>query len=369
MKILMTADTIGGVWSYAMQLCASARAHGLEIALATLGAPLSRAQHNEVASLANVQLYESEYRLEWMPSPWESLTAAGEWLLSLERQFSPDVVHLNHLVHAELAWRAPVLVVGHSCVYSWWHAVRGGKPDDSWKEYRKRVTASLSRAQVVVAPSQYMLDALCRYYGPFRRAHVIPNARDPEMYRPMQKEPFVFSAGRLWDEAKDVAALCEVAPWISWPVFVAGDDVAPDGQETRRLEHVTFLGKLGADAMARWLGCASIYAAPARYEPFGLGALEAGLSGCALVLSDLESLREVWGDSALYFPPRATDELRDVLLDLLAHPRALPVLGERARARASRFHPRRFVSSYLGLYRSLSTREPVSCASYCSITP
>ena len=40
---------------------------------------------------------------------------------------------------------------------------------------------------------------------------------------------------------------------------------------------------------------ASIYALPARYEPFGLSILEAALSGAALVLGDIPSLREVWG--------------------------------------------------------------------------
>src|SRR5256885_1138515 len=70
MKILMTADTIGGVWSYAMELCRSLSPMGIEVALATLGAPLSQTQRLEVARLTNVDVYESEYRLEWMASPW-----------------------------------------------------------------------------------------------------------------------------------------------------------------------------------------------------------------------------------------------------------------------------------------------------------
>ena len=34
----------------------------------------------------------------------------------LERRLRPDVVHLNGYTHGALPWRAPVLVVGHSCV-------------------------------------------------------------------------------------------------------------------------------------------------------------------------------------------------------------------------------------------------------------
>jgi glycogen synthase len=57
--------------------------------------------------------------------------------------------------------------------------------------------------------------------------------------------------------------------------------------------------RCGAD----WYARASIYALPARYEPFGLSALEAALSGCALILGDIPSLREVWLEAAPYVSP------------------------------------------------------------------
>src|SRR5690242_12800073 len=120
MKILMTADPIGGVWSYALELCAALEVHGVEVVLATLGGSLTRDQRASVESHHNVSLHESRFRLEWMPHPWEDLERAGEWLLALEAEHRPDVIHLNHLVHADLAWSAPVLTVGHSCVLSWW---------------------------------------------------------------------------------------------------------------------------------------------------------------------------------------------------------------------------------------------------------
>jgi glycogen synthase len=368
MKALMTADTIGGVWSYSMELCAALAPYGVEVALATLGRALSRTQRLEVACLPHVQLYESDYRLEWMQNPWESLAQAAQWLLSIERRTSPDVVHLNHLVHGDLPWRAPVIVVGHSCVYSWWNAVRGGVPDANWHVYRQRVARSLRCARTVVAPSRAMLAALLRYYGPFRQSAVIANARDPAQYKPSIKAPYIFSAGRLWDEAKNVRLLCEVAPELSWPVLIAGDNTGPDGSVSS-LESVTHLGCLTSTAMARWLARASIYATPALYEPFGLGALEAALSACALVVSDLDSLREVWEDAAVYVTPGSAEDLSSTLEALIAHPRALPVLGVRARIRAERFHPDVFASSYQQLYRSVrETREPASCTSYSSIT-
>ena len=55
------------------------------------------------------------------------------------------------------------------------------------------------------------------------------------------------------------------------------------------------------------MGRAAIYALPARYEPFGLSILEAALSGCALVIGDIPSLREIWADAALFVPSDGHD--------------------------------------------------------------
>ena len=109
----------------------------------------------------------------------------------------------------------------------------------------------------------------------------------------------MLAAGRFWDEAKNLSALEAVAPRVRWPVRVAG----PLGD--RQARAVEPLGLLSSAGLARELARASIFAAPALYEPFGLGPLEAGLSGCALVLGDIDSLREVWGGArALRRPAR-----------------------------------------------------------------
>ena len=44
-----------------------------------------------------------------------------------------------------------------------------------------------------------------------------------------------------------------------------------------------------------------MYVSSSVYEPFGLAPLEAALCGCAVVANDIGSLREVWGEAAIYF--------------------------------------------------------------------
>src|SRR5438477_12810194 len=121
-SVLMTADTIGGVWTYALELTRALAASDVRVTLATMGAALTRDQRCEARRLATLDVVESTYRLEWMPEPWGDVAAAGEWLLRLEADVAPDVVHLNGYAHGGLPWRAPRVVVGHSCVCSWWHA-------------------------------------------------------------------------------------------------------------------------------------------------------------------------------------------------------------------------------------------------------
>jgi len=82
----MTADAAGGVWTYSLDLCACLARNGVEIVLATLGAPLTPMQRAAVAGLSGAQLEESTFKLEWMTEPWADLEAAGHWLLHLERE-------------------------------------------------------------------------------------------------------------------------------------------------------------------------------------------------------------------------------------------------------------------------------------------
>jgi glycosyltransferase involved in cell wall biosynthesis len=349
-RVLMTTDTVGGVWTYALELCRALDRQGVEVALATMGSPLDASQAAEAAALPNLQVHESAYRLEWMREPWEDVDAAGDWLLDLERRTAPEVVHLNDYCHGHLPFAAPVLVVGHSCVLSWWRAVKGEAAPADWETYARRVARGLRDAGLVAAPTAAMLRSLEDLYGPFQHARVIPNGRRAELFPPLAKEPIVLGAGRLWDEAKNVAALARVAPRLSWPVLVAGDGEHPDGGRNG-LEDLRPLGRLAPADLASWLGRASIYALPARYEPFGLSILEGALAGCALVLGDVESLRELWDGCALFVPPDDDGALEEALNVLIRDAVQRRRLARESRRRALGFTPERMALGYLQAYR------------------
>lgn len=353
-KVLMTADPIGGVWSYVLELARALAAYGVRIDLATMGQPLSPEQRREAQDEANVTLYESSFKLEWMEDPWGDVAQSGEWLLSLEAKLSPDLVHLNGYVHASLPWKSPCLVVAHSCVLSWWQAVRGEELPAGLERYHRRVLEGLQAADLVVAPTKAMLDLIEKHYLPLPNGRVIHNARGRTRFRPGKKEEFILSVGRLWDDAKNISALARTAYELPWPVYVAGEQTHPGSGGSVNTDGLNRLGVLTPEGLAPWYAAAAVYALPARYEPFGLTVLEAALSGCALVLGDIPTLRELWDDAAVFVDPEHPQALQEELCALCSDRERLTALGGKALARSRSYSAAKMTAEYLAAYRQLS---------------
>jgi glycogen synthase len=323
MRILLTADTAGGVWTYAVELASELRRRGHEPLVAAMGVEERSAEGIDVRFL--------RCELEWSDGAWADVERAGRWLLELREDFQPDLVQVNGYAHAALDWGVPTVCVSHSDVASWFEAVRGEPLPGSWRRYRETVEAGLAAADVVVSPTRAQLDSLERHYRFDTPRVVIPNGRSA--LRPCPKEQLIAGAGRAWDEAKGLAELARAR--VGWPVEIA------DGSRT-------------ASETTELLARAAIFAGPARYEPFGLAALEAATGGAALVLGDIASLREIWGGAATYVADER--ELEQALRKLIRNGDLRRELGRRARLRALSFSPRRMGAAYLQLYQRLPSR-------------
>ena len=363
MKALMTTDTVGGVWTYCLQLAAALAPHGVRVILAAKG-KVRPDQRDAAEACENIILLEADYKLEWMDEPWQDVAGASRWLREIAERTSPDVIHLNDYSHGAVGWPAPVLMVGHSCVLSWHAAVCRHEAGAEWDRYRRHVRQGLQAADHVVAPTRHMLAALDYFYGPLRQQSVVHNGCDGQGFRREGKRPQVFSAGRLWDEAKNISALATAAAELDWPVRVAGIAHPAGGHSGSAAgDDVRWLGQLNARQMAQEYSRASIYALPARYEPFGLTALEAALSGCALVLSDIPTFREIWGDAARYVAPEDPSQLAATINELCRDRAIRQWYARRAGAIARTLTAERMATRYLQLYRQLVTgRQPAAAA-------
>lgn len=352
-KILMTADTVGGVWTYAVNLCKGLMKYDVEIHLLTMGALLTPEQLLQMEKLHHVKLYESNYKLEWMQDSLKDVQLAKHWITSICSKVKPDLIHFNNYGQTLGSYSCPVITVYHSCVMSWYLAVKGEIPIKEWADYVTVVRNAIEVSDIVVAPTHGMLKQAENVNGEIKNAEVIYNGVDININGQNLKEPFILSAGRIWDEAKNVKLLSEIAEDLDWPVYIAGNNNDPGKGELLKPKNVNFLGQLSRDKIHDHMSRASVFVMPAIYEPFGLAILEAAKASCALALANLDTLEEIWGDAALYFDPHDKEEAKAVIQKLISDVSLRNKMADMAFVRSKEFTAEKMSKEYMKLYEKL----------------
>lgn len=361
--VLVTADTIGGVWTYARELVTGLAKRGMRVTLVSFGEIPNDEQSQWLDGLPGVDFRPTAFKLEWMQDAEADLEASADYLACVVREVKPDLLHLNQYYYGALKVDIPRLVVAHSDVVSWWVAVHGAPPPESaWiRCYRESVGRGVREATAVVAPSQWMLEQIDTHYGAPQHASVIYNGRNPALFNPhVTKEDYGLGVGRIWDSGKQVTLLAQAE--LPMPFYIVGAEEHPElalrGQgvltgTTRSRVH--FKGPQSEAQLRQLYGRASVYAATSRYEPFGLAPVEAALSRCAIVANDIPTFREVWGDDALYFHRNNALGLSETLTRLQEDAALRLDYANRAYQRAlKRYTTDRMVDDYMTLYSNVA---------------
>lgn len=339
MRLLLTTDAVGGVWRYSADLARGLRRRGIECVLAVLGPAATPAQRHEVEG---VELVHTGLPLDWTAETPADLAAASERLAGLAALLGADAVHLHAPALATARFPAPVVAVAHSCVGTWWRAMRTGPPPPGLAWRIEATALGLRRAGAVIAPSAAHADAVHAAYG-VPPPHVVHNGAAPVLAAAGPRARAVLTAGRLWDEAKGAAAIDRAAGTLDAPVLAAGPLRGPTGGAIG-LRHLRHLGTLDPAAMARAYAEARVFVSMARFEPFGLSVLEAAGAGCRLVLADTPVFRELWDGAATFVGDDAA--LRPALQRALDTPD-----DGAAPARAARYTLDRMIDATLQLHR------------------
>ncbi|KKB12550.1 glycosyl transferase [Devosia geojensis] len=300
-RVLMTLDAVGGVWRYAMDLASSLGEEGFEFVFIGLGPQPSRRQEAEAEPLGTLRWLDAP--LDWTTDEEGDLDTLAPQLAELVESEEIDIVHLNAPSQAAgLKLPVPIVAVSHSCVVTWFAAVRGtGMPRDwLWQERRNR--AGFDAADAVIAPSNAHAAMLRDCYGPIAGLEVVYNGARPAPAS-LEKSDFVFAAGRWWDDGKNGAVLDRAATSCAWPVVMAGANRGPKGQHLE-IVNADHRGELAHSEARALMGRAGIVCSPSIYEPFGLVPLEAAGVRAALVLADIPTYRELWDGAAVFADPR-----------------------------------------------------------------
>ena len=358
MRVLLTTDTVGGVWMFTRDLAAELLDRGHAVALVSFGRMPSADQalwceHTQTTYPESFLYEPSALPLEWMKDNALAYSEAAPLLHSLIERFAPDIVHSSQFCFGclPLPPHTAMVVTAHSDVLSWASVCRpGGLVASPWlTQYTALVEAGLAAADAVIAPTEWMLAALHENFALPSRTGVILNGRSLPPAEPVEPTLQAVSVGRLWDEAKNLALLTRITP--PFPIYIAGEQQHEDSAAPQELGALLALGALDEHALHVLFRASSLYLIPSLYEPFGLAPLEAALCGCALISNDLPSLREIWGDAALYF--RGEANLVALLEALKASPDRLARARERAHQRALELTRARMADAYLALYADL----------------
>lgn len=364
MRLLITTDTVGGVWRFSLELVKGLLDAGDCVALVSFGNPMSSSQRAECLWIAarwgeRFRYHSAKIPLEWMQTN-ENCFRDGEMVLQeLAREFRAELLHSNQFCYGAARLGIPVAVTAHSDVLSWSRACRGGVLEESgWlRRYRSLVQTGLDYASTVTAPTEWMLNELQLGFRVPRESYAIANGRSISPARAHHRYLQAVTAGRLWDEAKDVALLGDVrSPFL----HVVAGDIQGDCSKFAELRNVEFRGSLREDEMLRLFAESAVYVCTSRYEPFGLAPLEAALAGCAVLARNIGSLREVWQDSAVYFED--ADHLSQLLTELAERPALLREAQVRACQQAQNYSRDRMTAAYRALYSHVLAKEHVCVA-------
>lgn len=124
--------------------------------------------------------------------------------------------------------------------------------------------------------------------------------------------------------------------------------------ETGDNSRIKFLGYISDADLSLLYKRAELFVYPSLYEGFGIPPLEAMANGCAVVVSDIESLREVCGDAAEYVNPQSASSIGEGVLNVLHDEGLRGELVSRGMKRAAYFSWQRSAERLLALLSQIN---------------
>ena len=373
MHVLVTTDTLSGVWTYTRELVTGLVSRGARVTLVSFGDIPGPEQTAWMDKLHGLEYRPTAFGLDWMQEGQEDFKDSSAYLAALVKERDPDLLHFNHPCYGSLAVKTPRIVVAHGDLINWWKAVHGHEPKATqWlRRYRERLNEGLRAADVVVAPTVWMLDAMRSCYMSSRcisraRNAIIYHGRNPVSFNPYgKKDDSVLAVGRMLDPGRQIGLLTQYNHRLPISIVasessaqVPGIPIRADVKAAIDEAVVSLKGRQTEVQMRALYSRSLIYVATSRYEPFGTTAVEAALSRCAIVANDIPSHRELWGDDALYFQPNDASDLAAVLRRLSEDHELCRTYANRAFRKAHEcFTAKQMIDGYAELYDRVLRQE------------
>jgi glycosyltransferase involved in cell wall biosynthesis len=289
-----------------------------------------------------------------------------------------DVIHLmshwsflNALVYSIARRHNKPYVVCPAGVLLIYGRSRALKTFYNWAVGRRLI----QRAAKHIAITADEIPQFATYGVPKDSVTIIPNGIDPEDFRDDEVDdfrakyglsgvPFILFMGRL-DAAKGpdllLKAFCDVRERLpSYHLVFAGPDL-DKSPELRTMiaqydvgDRVHFLGYVGGSNKSRAYHAADLLVVPSRREAMSIVALEAGIAGTPVLITDQCGFNELAEAGGGMVVPATAEGLGKGLVDMLGDASALKMRGEKLRAFVSQHYLwDSIIGRYIQLYNGL----------------
>lgn len=199
---------------------------------------------------------------------------------------------------------------------------------EAFAQFAIQATALFEAADLLLPNSYMEADEIARDLGVTTPMRVVPNAADPRHFSsglPWQQRDGVLCVARL-EPLKNQLGLIQALQGTGVRLTLVGADHPhhPEYAQAVRAaagEWVRVLGHKDQSELVDLYGRSRVHALPSTFETTGLVSLEAALSGCNVVTTEVGYTREYFEDLAWYCTP---DDVRGIRAAVLAALAAAP---------------------------------------------
>ena len=295
--------------------------------------------------------------IDWIMQMNFNMIAKANEIIAKEEPF--EVIHSHDWV---VAYAAKTLKNSYDIpIVSTIHATESGRNSGIHDETQRYINDTewmlTYESTEVIVNSNYMKRELQSLFGlPFEKINVIPNGININMFNGVEKdydfrrkyaldnEKIILFMGRLVYE-KGVQHLISAMPKIlagyhDAKLVIAGkggmlDELRAQVNSLGISNKVYFTGYMDSKQVCKMYKCADVSVFPSTYEPFGIVALEAMLSGAPVVVSDIGGLNEIveHGVDGMKSYAGNPNSLADSILALLYNPQLADSVVKKAKAK------------------------------------
>jgi len=194
----------------------------------------------------------------------------------------------------------------------------------------------IREAKVVTTPSKFLQNEIKKITSDGNFV-VIPNGIDPEKFKPMKKEKYILCVARFFKNKgiQDLLRALEGLDLKEWKVKVVGD--GPYKNVLVRLrdylgleDKVEFLGWIDnkSKEMKKLYGHASVFVCPSHFENMSVVLLEALVSGCYVLATNVGGNPEVVPKEGL-FETKNIQKLKECFSEFIANSKKYMTLNEK----------------------------------------